>query len=150
MLSEKRKFLAIPKEFEHIGYPPSLCRLCKRKKPYGGCRMAFFGWDSWTQNRGFRLYTADALVHLRENLIRCEASEWFFVIVANDKKGERGCVLPFYGWDSWTRTSDAGVKVLCLDRLGDIPSLRAIIPYPPPPCQVRRVDFPFLDRRRNV
>ena len=67
------------------------------RKPYGGCRMAFFGWDSWTQNSGFRLYTADALVHLCENLIRCDASEWFFVGYANDKKGERGCVLPFYG-----------------------------------------------------
>ena len=31
------------------------------RKPYGGCRMAFFGWDSWTQNRGFRRGASDAL-----------------------------------------------------------------------------------------
>ena len=31
------------------------------RKPYSGCRMAFFGWDSWTQNRGFRRGASDAL-----------------------------------------------------------------------------------------
>ena len=54
------------------------------------------------------------------------------------------------GWDSWTRTSDAGVKVLCLDRLGDIPSLRGIIPHSSPLCQGRRVDFPFIDRGESI
>ena len=105
------------------------------------------GWDSWTQNRGFRLCTADVFVHLCENLIRCGASEWFFVGYTNDKKRAHGCAPSFYGWDSWTRTSDAGVKVLCLDRLGDIPSLRGIIPHPPPMCQddLRRPAFFFWE-----
>ena len=31
MLSEKRKFIAISKEFEHVGYPPSLCHYQNEK-----------------------------------------------------------------------------------------------------------------------
>ena len=89
----------------------------------------------WTQNRGFR---RGAVVSVRLPMRKPYPMRGIGVVLRhyqNERKPYGGCRMAFFGWDSWTRTSDAGVKVLCLDRLGDIPSLRAIIPHPPPLCQ---------------
>ena len=100
-----------------------------------------------TQNRGFR---RGAVVSVRLPMRKPYPMRGIGVVLRhyqNERKPYGGCRMAFFGWDSWTRTSDAGVKVLCLDRLGDIPSLRGIIPHPPPMCQddLRRPAFFFWE-----